>query len=331
MPARDCSLRGTIRTIAGVVVVAASALSSVGIAQAAGAAVDRQASCAEAWSLIAQESGGLESGDPAAWSRVSDGFISMSDASFDGPLSNALGYVSTAAGDYATALQPDGEGDPSRAAFNASLAGLGGVCAKLSVTPHKVSTVPRFVKFRYQTGVLTGLSPSASELANTQISRMVQKAVTAARRPNHSPCLAGARKCGYFVVWLNQPSCMTGLVCISQRGGLLPVGANDGREGVTTLALDGRTGRAVPITRVVPAEATATFVANLNAAVREKLALGGLANEPYWQRVLTLGDVHAWPPEADGVHVWFDKYAVAPGSFDIVDVVIPWASVTPNA
>jgi hypothetical protein len=160
---------------------------------------------------------------------------------------------------------------------------------------------------------------------------MVQKAVTVARRPNHSPCFAGARKCGYFVVWLNLPSCMAGLVCISQRGGLLPVGANDGQEGVTTLTMDGRTGTSLPITRVVPAGATATFVANLNAAVQEKLAQGGLANVPYRQRVLTLKDVHAWLPEADGVHVWFDKYAVAPGSFGIVDVVIPWAAVTPNA
>jgi len=39
---------------------------------------------------------------------------------------------------------------------------------------------------------------------------------------------------------------------------------------------------------------------------------------------LSLKDVQAWLPQPDGIHVWFDRYAVAPGSFGIVHVVVPW-------
>ena len=34
---------------------------------------------------------------------------------------------------------------------------------------------------------------------------------------------------------------------------------------------------------------------------------------------------NAWLPRADGIHVWFAKYDVAPGSFGDVHVRVPWS------
>jgi hypothetical protein len=84
------------------------------------------------------------------------------------------------------------------------------------------------------------------------------------------------------------------------------------------------------LSRVVPAAHQADLLAGINAAVKAKLAAEGLANDPYWKPQVTIKDVRAWLPQPDGIHVWFDKYAVAPGYFGIVHIVVPWASVTPT-
>ena len=95
-----------------------------GVAQAA-SSPDRSKPCAEAWSTVTQESTALAADSVPAWTRVSDAFLSYSDASFDGSLSNVFGEVSAAAAAYVTALTGDGEGDPSRAAFDSALTKMG--------------------------------------------------------------------------------------------------------------------------------------------------------------------------------------------------------------
>jgi hypothetical protein len=306
---------------AGVLLLMASTLAAAGVASATEPGKDRRQPCGAAWSVIAREGPGLQTGDPGAWSTVSSEFISMSDASFDGPLSNALGSVSAAADGYATALLS--EGDPTRVAFDSALADLGAVCASLKVTGHTDRNVPRFEHFTYETGVLSGLSPRATAIANTQIAAMVDRNVKAARRQNVPPCMAGARTCGYFALTLKRSPCIAGVVCIAQQVGLLPVGANDGQAGVTTLVIDGWTGRARALSTFVTPARTASFLADLRAVTRAELAAAGLVDHN-WPPPLTLVDVRAWQPRSDGIHVWFDKNAVAPGSFGIVHVVVPW-------
>lgn len=312
--------------------MAAVAVASMSIgASVAAAATDtsRPATCKQAWDAIAAEQAGLGSDDPAAWGRVSDAFISMSDASFDGPLSNALGAVSTSASDFATALNADTEGDPSKAGFNASLAALGSVCAKLTITSHKES-VPQFQKFTYQSGALNGLSPDGGTRASTVIAAVIDRQAKAAKRANGSPCMSGSNRCAYYVQTLEQRKCLSRFVCVRSEAGLLPSGANSGQDWVDTFALDGLTGRQVALSRVVPATQQPAFLTSVNAAVKAKLASEGLANDPYWKPKVTMKDVRAWLPQPDGIHIWFDKYAVAPGYFGIVHVIVRWTSFTPN-
>jgi hypothetical protein len=289
----------------------------------------RLASCSEAWTAIATEQAGLESDDPAAWARVSDAFISMSDASFDGPLSNALGNVSTAASDHAAALNADGQSDPSTTAFGASLAALGTVCATLNVTSHKQS-VPRFQHFSFQDGNLTGLSPDGSQRATATMTAVVNRGATAAKRATRYTCLGSAKRCAYYVQTLSQRRCESGFVCVLSTSGLLASGANSGQDWADTFVFDGRTGQPVLLSQVVSASQQTAFVNGVNASVKAALAREGMGNDPFWKPRVAFKDVRAWLPQPDGIHVWFDKYAVAPGYLGIVHVVVPWSTVKPS-
>lgn len=302
----------------------------VATAATAGApAAARAATCAEAWNLVATERAAMATEDAAAWQRVSDGFLSISDASYDGPVSNAAGAVSSTSADVATALTSDSESDPPLGAFDAALGALGTACVDLSVTKNS-RQVPKFQRFDYRTGTVSGLSRDANARATASVAAIVDRAVAQALKANRGPCMAGAKSCAYFVATLDKRPCVPGLVCLRQVWGLLPAGANDSEGVVDALAVDSLTGRRVPLRRVLPAAATPAFLTGLNAAVQKKLADGGLGNEPLWDTTLKLQDVHAWLPQPDGIHVWFERYAVAPGSFGIVHVVVPWPAGTPR-
>jgi len=54
-----------------------------------------------------------------------------------------------------------------------------------------------------------------------------------------------------------------------------------------------------------------------------RLKAEGLGNDPFWKARLTMKEITAWLPEPDGIHIWFDKYAVAPGYVGVVSIVVP--------
>jgi hypothetical protein len=289
---------------------------------------EREKVCSQAWATLAQEAPTLNAQSVAAWTRVSDAFLSSSDATFIGPLSNAFGGVSTAAADIAAQLTQDVASNPPSTAYDAALGAMGTVCARLHTVRHKAN-VAKFQRFLYRTGLLTGLSPEAGRRANATIARAVNVVLRGVKAPSGSPCFAAQRRCGYFVQHLRQAPCLPGLVCVRQEVAFLPVGANSSAAGDETFAFDALTGRKVPLTQIVPATAVPSFLAALNSAVQAKLDEGGIGDDPFWKPKVQFGDVYAWLPQPDGIHVWFDKYAVAPGSFGVVHVVAPLPSVPP--
>lgn len=322
-------LQTTLVALAGLSLVAA--LGPLPSAMAVGVpAAAKAATCEEAWALVASEGTAMAAEDAAAWQRVSDGFLSISDASFDGPVSNAAGTVSATSADVASTLTSDTETDLPMAAFESALGKLGTACVGLTVAK-KTEKVARFQRFEYQAGTVSGLRADANARATTALAATVDRAVAHAREANAGPCLADAKSCAYFVARLDKRPCVPGLVCLRQVWGLLPAGANDSQGVVDALPIDALTGRVVPLRRVLPAAGTAAFLSGLNAAVQQKLTAGGIGDDPMWDANVRLRDVHAWLPQPDGIHVWFERYAVAPGSFGIVHVVVPWPAGTPRA
>lgn len=308
------------------VAVAVLATATSLVPSAAFATPDRQEPCAQAWGVIAAETASLADGSLDAWNRVAEAFLSFSDATFDGPLSNAFGDVAAAADAMATSIQSDEAAGALPARFHTAIAAMGTVCAQLVTTPHK-EAVPRFQRFSYQTGTVTGLSPEAGALVNPVLESTVQRSVRSARRANAGACEGNSARCGYFIETLHQRPCVAGAVCVLMKAGLLPVGANSSESTAKALPFDALTGKRLPLTRVVPPADVPAFLSQLNAAVTAVLRNGGIVDLAYWKPHVTLDDVRSWLPQPDGLHVWFDKYAVAPGSFGVVEVVVPWPSV----
>lgn len=198
---------------------------------------------------------------------------------------------------------------------------------RVAVQSHTRSDVPGFVRFRYQTGSVSGLAPAASARADGILGTLVEKPYLAALREPADACIGGADACGYFVQRLTSTPCVAGVLCVASQVGLLPPGANGTIAYVDTRAIDTRTGGRIPLSRFVPSERRTAFVAAVNASIQRQLAAGGIVADALWSTPVTWRSVTSWLPRADGIHVWFAKYDVAPGSFGVVHVRVPWSVV----
>lgn len=189
---------------------------------------------------------------------------------------------------------------------------------------HAVSRndVPGYTVFRYHAGRVTGMGATADQRATGIVQRIVQHTLDTVQGPGE-PCSGGASTCGYLIQRLTQRPCTIAAICIAQVVGDRPPGANDGEEWVQTVALDSA-GRQLRLVDVVPAGRMPAVLASIAASLRRTLATGGVSDLADWPVTVTRGDLHAWLPEPDGLHVWFAKFAVAPGSFGTVHVVVPW-------
>jgi hypothetical protein len=217
------------------------------------------------------------------------------------------------------------------AAFPARASGvpLGDVSGPhLRVVTHDLGSVPGFERFSYQTGTVLGLTLTAAARADRTVAAVVRRTVAGARHPSGSPCSGGAARCGYFLQRLREHPCITGYVCLAGHVGLLPQGANDGEDWVDTIPLHAATGSRARLVDLVGPGQRQRFVAGVNAGARRALEAGGIGSDPFWASAVTLDDVHAWLPGPAGIHVWFAKFAVAPGSFGVVHVLVPWDTFT---
>jgi len=194
----------------------------------------------------------------------------------------------------------------------------------LHVQTHKTDKPPAYTRFTYQTGTVSGVE--ASSEINRAIAKNVNAVVAAARRTKASPCLAGAAACGYFVQLLKSPTCVPDNVCITAPASLLPPGANTGDTWVDSWVFDSSTGAVKRLDDFVTPAQQAAFLAGVEAAIAVRLAKGGIVNDPLWTRKMAMKDIYSWIPTPMGIRIYFSKYDVAPGSFGVVEVVVPWTA-----
>lgn len=187
--------------------------------------------------------------------------------------------------------------------------------------------VPRYLKFSYQTGQVTGIDQAAAKKINAVLKKDVMDFVNPARKAKSDPCTAGAKRCGYFVLQLKNPTCIDGNVCITEPGQSLPPGANTGSSWVNTAVFDATTGEPKTFEQFVPSKQQDAFFKATDAAIAAVLQKGGIdPNDKLWKPNTSLKRIYAWTPAPDGMHLYFNKYDVAPGSFDVVNVTIPWSA-----
>lgn len=198
----------------------------------------------------------------------------------------------------------------------------------LRVVTHDLDSVSSFDEFRYQTGTVVALGTHASARADRALAAAVRRTLDTAQSFGDFPCSGEASDCGYLEQRLRERPCVPDYVCVAQSVGFLPPGANDGEAWVDTIAFDAKTGQPAKLSQFINAEHRSAFVDAVNARIQRVLAAGGLGSDPYWAKPVTLSDIRSWLPEPDGMHIWFAKFGVAPGSFGVVRTVIPWDAIT---
>ena len=197
----------------------------------------------------------------------------------------------------------------------------------LSVKTHDKRVPAHYTKFSYQTGKVSGIDPKAAKKINKTIAKDVHELVKPARHDKGDACIAGVKRCGYFALQLAAPTCTAGNVCITEPGQSLPPGANTGSAWVNTAVFDAATGKLKAFEEFVSPKQEDAFFKAANAAVTTALVKGGIdANDKTWKPDLSLKRIYAWTPQPDGMRVYFNKYDVAPGSFGVVEILVPWSA-----
>ena len=306
--------------IASLLTVAGAAAPALGASGAYDAAAGQ--ACQLADNAIYTPGLSATAGSAPAWTTLASTMQVLASGTADPRLATVFGGIVTTATGVATAIQAGSGTSAARAAYDTSVATVWGACTQLTITKQKVA-VKKFTKFTYEMGAVVGPPPLAAKAGSLAVNGMVLQTASAAKKANRGSCLGGAKSCGYFVQTLTQDPCVDGLVCVRQQWGLLAVGANSSEGVVDTMAIDASTGTAAKLSQFVPASAQKAFLASVNAALGKQLKKEGLGGDPVWKAKLTMKDITAWLPEPDGMHLWFDKYAVAPGYLGVVSVVVP--------
>ena len=198
----------------------------------------------------------------------------------------------------------------------------------LTTKTHSKPRPKKFTKFSYQTGKLKGANHVPQRKMNKVLAKDVRDTVNTARKENKGSCNAGAKRCAYFSLTLAAPTCQTGYVCITETSALQAPGANDVNEGVNTLVFDSKTGDNVGLNTFVSEKQTDAFLKAADAGIAAALTKGGISpTDKTWKPNQRLQDIQGWNATPEGIHLYYAKYAVAPGSFGIVDFTVPWSAI----
>ena len=196
---------------------------------------------------------------------------------------------------------------------------------RLVTKQHARTDLPKYMEFRFQTGRVIGVARAAASAMNTAVNGSVAATVkTLAAQP--AKCTLTSKPCGAVIITLQQRRCLPSLVCITQQTGNLPPGANDSQAWMTTFAFDAATGRQLTLDQIVPVARQQAAADAARASLQATLEADGM-NASDWSAPILTSSLKAWLPQPDGIHVWFAKYAVAPGVMGIVETVIPWSAV----
>ncbi len=206
--------------------------------------------------------------------------------------------------------------------------GIGGLtsCSHQSVAiqiqAHSREDLKNFDTFTYQTAKALGLDDKGTTNANRNFNAFVNPVVNAAATNDKYECAIDEPQCGTFIQELTTPPCAsTEYLCVRQEVGGIAPGAGTGQAFVTSLLLKARTGTKVTANDYFGLSLAKSFV----AVVEHAATSVQLANDFYDNALpphYTNSTLPAWLPQADGIHVWFNKYEVASGADGIVEIIM---------
>ena len=193
--------------------------------------------------------------------------------------------------------------------------------AAFIIVPHSREDLEKFAEFIYDTATVAGVTAAAGSAINNLLSALVEPEVAAATAENANECASGESKCGYFVLSLEPVACMHDYLCVKADIGGAHVGAATGDQAVEGLVIDPASGQRITLTDAF----TGSKLKELRKRIRQ--AAANFQNEHGYSPAdfpVDFSAISAWMPQPDGVHVWFEKYAIASGADGVVELIVAY-------
>jgi hypothetical protein len=194
--------------------------------------------------------------------------------------------------------------------------------AAIQVQSHSREDLKNFDTFTYQTATASGLDEQGTRNANKNLDAFVNPVVNAAATNDKYECATDNPQCGVFIQKLTTPPCASAeYFCVKQDVGGIAPGAGTGQAFVSSLLLNSKTGSEVTANDYFGLPLAKTFTSVVEHAATSVQLANGFYDSALPPRY-TNNTLPAWLPQADGIHVWFNKYEVASGADGIVEIIV---------
>lgn len=187
------------------------------------------------------------------------------------------------------------------------------------IQPAQTLDLDQYSEFSFQEASTVGLSSSRAIVADALLTEMTSPWVMEAKAENETQeCLSGESKCGYFSLTLEWLKCESNLLCVLQRVEKTGIGMATGFSSVDAIRINPVSGKDETLEMHLGENESNEFLLVLNETATEIQRTYGFYDPDNPPNYMS-SSVPAWLPLADGIHVWFPKYDVAPGALGIVE------------
>jgi hypothetical protein len=196
------------------------------------------------------------------------------------------------------------------------------------ITPVTVTDLPAASSVTYDTVTTTGLSPDAAVLADAAVKEITDVNIDEWRATTPADCTLTPAPCGQWEQKSLEVPCIDPYLCLLVEGNGVFPGAATSSESVGAVAIDPASGTSAQLAQAL---GTAS-VDDLLGFLTEKVARfqtrrfdipcddsTHVSRSPLTAKMIT-----TWLPTQDGIKVWFEKYAIAPGSAGVVPMLVTW-------
>jgi hypothetical protein len=192
----------------------------------------------------------------------------------------------------------------------------------------EITDLPAVTLVAYDTVHTIGLSPDAATAADAAIASIAEVDVQEWRDIDPAACVTGPAPCGSWEQNASEVPCVEPYLCLLVEGNGLFPGSATSSSSAAAVAIDPSTGLPASLVHALGTATTTQLAGFLTEEVARyqaktfKLACDdplSVAQDP-----LTPESITTWLPTAEGLKVWFEKYAVAPGVAGVVPMLVTW-------
>jgi hypothetical protein len=191
-----------------------------------------------------------------------------------------------------------------------------------------VTDLPAASSVTYDTVTTTGLSPDAAALADAAVKEITDVNVDEWRAATPADCTLTPAPCGQWEQKSVEVPCIDRYLCLLVEGNGVFPGAATSSQSLAAVAIDPTTGTSADLTDALGTASLDDLLGFLTEKVARFQArrFDIPCDDPTHvsRSPLTAQMITTWLPTHDGIKVWFDKYAIAPGAAGVVPMLVTW-------